>query len=140
MTQTSPDLLCGTYAYAGYPRIRAASIPAPAWEYTLCRSVTGGIPGRPGIPEPPRTAAAGPPAATRDGDVDGIVAAASPAVEDPELGSPPVQPVSNTAATATPRATQLRRLTVPPDLARAVAALRFRPIPGICGTWPGGNA
>src|SRR5450755_2018221 len=124
MTQTSPDLLCGTYAYAGYPRIRAASIP-----------------GRPGIPEPPRTAAAGPPAATRDRDVDGIVAAASPAVEDPELGSPPVQPVSNTAATAaTPSATQLRRPTVPPDLARAVAAPRFRPIPGICGTWPGGNA
>src|SRR5664279_4594881 len=50
MTQTSPDLLCGTYAYAGYPRIRAASIPAPAWEYTLCRSVTGGIPGLPGMP------------------------------------------------------------------------------------------
>src|SRR5664279_3395799 len=130
MTQTSPDLLCGTYAYAGYPRIRAASIPAPAWEYTLCRSVTGGIPGRPGIPEPPRTAAAEPPAATRDRDVDGIVAAASrplgAAVEDPELGSPPVQPVSNTAATATPRARQRRRLTVPPDLTDLTAAGWFR--------------
>ena len=45
ITQTSPDLLCGTYTSGLSPLTAAASIPAPAAASTLCGSVTAGMPG-----------------------------------------------------------------------------------------------
>src|SRR5882757_7615503 len=45
ITQTSPDLVCGTYTSGLAALVTSLSMFAAASEYTLCGSVTGGMPG-----------------------------------------------------------------------------------------------
>src|SRR5882757_2936319 len=45
ITQTSPDLVCGTYTSGLAALVTSLSMLAPASEYTLRGSVTGGMPG-----------------------------------------------------------------------------------------------
>ena len=45
ITHTSRDFVCGTYTSGFAARAASDSIPAPAAAYTLCGSVTAGMPG-----------------------------------------------------------------------------------------------
>src|SRR3954452_18631622 len=96
ITHTSRDFVCGTYTSGFAARAASDSIPAPAAAYTLCGSVTAGMPGSTSTPAAGGAETGG--AETGEDGEDGEDAAA-------DEGGPLQATASNKAAAAARRAT-----------------------------------